>query len=145
VQGEVLALAHRPLKGAPMATTSILTLTPENGVVEDYGSSLRRQVTILAESSWEMACKEVDEDLDWTSRRANVLVREIDLQSLVNTHVHLGTAIIEVLGEVDPCHVMDAAQQGLKKALKPDWRGGVYGKVIQSGEIRIGDTIHSSQ
>ena len=148
VQGTVLALALRPEKGGAMALAESISLTPEDGVIGDHGTSKRRQVTLLDEAAWQTACSEVGTELDWTVRRANILVRGIDLPKLVEQQVRIGTALVEVIGEVDPCHVMDAAQSGLKAALKPHWRGGVYARVIQSGFVSTNDNIlriHSSQ
>jgi MOSC domain-containing protein YiiM len=148
VQGTVLALALRPEKGGVMALAESLLLTPENGVVGDHGTSKNRQVTLLDEANWIAACEEISADLPWTARRANILIQGLDLPKLVEQQVRVGTALVEVIGEVDPCYVMDAAQNGLKAALKPDWRGGVYARVIESGQVSTDDNIlliHSSQ
>ena len=148
VQGTVLALALRPEKGGAMALAESISLTPENGVIGDHGTSQRRQVTLLDEENWIAACEEIATRLPWTARRANILVKGLDLPKLVGQRVRVGTALVEVIGEVDPCYVMDAAQNGLKDALKPDWRGGVYARVIESGIVASDDKIsqiHSSQ
>ena len=59
MQGAVLALALRPQKGGAMALAERITLPPENGVMGDYGTSQRRQVTLLDEAAWQTACSEV--------------------------------------------------------------------------------------
>ncbi|MEC7704641.1 MAG: MOSC domain-containing protein [Candidatus Thermoplasmatota archaeon] len=141
MRGHVLALALRPAKSAPMQLCHELALTPENGVIGDHGTSLRRQVTLLDKAAWDLACQEVETELPWITRRANILVTGIELQELVGRRVQIGTAIVEVIGEVDPCHVMDAAQSGLRSALETDWRGGVYAKVIEQGKIQLNDVI----
>ena len=141
VQGIVLALALRPEKGGAMALCERISLTPENGVIGDHGTSKNRQVTLLDEANWIAACEEIAANLPWTARRANILVQGIELQELVEQHIRIGTALVEIIGEVDPCHVMDAAQNGLKDALKPDWRGGVYARVIEAGTICLDDQL----
>ena len=147
MQGSVLALALRPVKSKEVIVQDTLELSPQAGVIGDHGTSRHRQVSLLDEDSWNAACIEVDEALNWTTRRSNVLVSGLDLQHLVGSQIRLGSALVEVMGEVVPCHVMDAAKKGLKDALKPDWRGGVYGRVIESGQVHVGDkiTVHSSQ
>ena len=147
MQGSVLALALRPVKSKSVIVQDTLELSPQAGVMGDHGTSRHRQVSLLDEDSWNAACIEVDEALNWTTRRSNVLVSGLDLQNLVGSQIRLGSALVEVMGEVVPCHVMDAAKKGLKDALKPDWRGGVYGRVIESGQVHVGDkiTVHSSQ
>jgi len=141
VQGTVLALALRPEKGAAMALTEGISMTPENGVRGDHGTSQRRQVTLLDEAAWQIACSEVGTELDWTVRRANVLVQGLELPSLLNQQIRVGTALVEVIGEVTPCHFMDAAKPGLEAALTPDWRGGVYARIIEAGHVEIGGSI----
>ena len=147
MQGSVLALALRPVKSQSVIVQDTLELSPQAGVIGDHGTSRHRQVSLLDEDSWNAACIEVDEALNWTTRRSNVLVSGLDLQNLVGSQIRLGSALVEVMGEVVPCHVMDAAKKGLKRALKLEWRGGVYGRVIESGQVHVGDkiTIQSSQ
>jgi MOSC domain-containing protein YiiM len=36
---------------------------------------------------------------------------------------------------------MDDAAAGLKDALSPNRRGGVYGKIVQGGVITVGDEV----
>ena len=141
VQGSVLALALRPQKGGAMSLAECITLTPENGVQGDHGTSQRRQVTLLDEAAWQTACSEVGTELDWTIRRANILVQGLELPSLLNQQIRVGTALVEVIGEVTPCHFMDAAKPGLEAALTPDWRGGVYARIIESGHVEIDGNI----
>jgi len=148
VQGTVLALALRPIKSTAMALCATLTLSPDEGVIGDHGTSLRRQVTILDIASWNAACGDVDISLPWTSRRANILVENLDLKSLVGQTIRIGTALAKVRGEVVPCYVMDAAHLGLKDAMKSEWRGGVFAQILQRGTVKIDDKItliHSSQ
>ncbi len=118
MQGIVLALALRPVKSQAVIVQDTLELSPKTGVIGDHGTSRRRQVSLLDEAAWKAACIEVGEELDWTTRRSNVLVSGLDLQTLVGGQIRLGSALIEVMGEVVPCHVMDAAKKGLKLALK---------------------------
>ena len=135
------------MKSQAIALQNTIEMSPDEGVIGDHGLSLRRQVSLLDEAAWNAACVEVGTDLDWTTRRSNVLVSNLNLQALVGSQIHLGSALVEVIGEVVPCHVMDAAHSGLKHALMPEWRGGVYGRIIGAGQVSVGDqiTIHSSQ
>ena len=147
MQGTVLALALRPEKGEVMALAESITLTPTDGVIGDHGTSKRRQVSLLDATAWQTACSEIGVELDWTTRRSNILVSNQDLKELVGIQIRIGSALVEIIGEVVPCHVMDSAHDGLKRVLKPEWRGGVYGRIVATGQVCVGDkiTIHSSQ
>ena len=47
--------------------------------------------------------------------------------------------LVRILGETTPCEQMEEAQPGLRNALRPDWRAGVFGEIVEGGPIRIGD------
>jgi len=144
VQGVILALASRPQKREEMSLSDSLNLSPEEGVSEDYGSNKRRQISFLDESSWDAACFDIDAKLPWQARRANVFVRGLNLLELKGKSVHIGLVEVEILGEVVPCHQMELAHIGLENALRTGGRGGVYGRILNSGVIRIGDEIRTA-
>ena len=73
-----------------MALSESITLTPENGVMGDHGTSQRRQVTLLDEAAWQTACAEIGAELDWTTRRSNILVSNLGLQELVGRQIRVG-------------------------------------------------------
>ncbi len=140
--GVVLALAIRPTEGADMREVERLDLDPKRGVVGDYGRHRRRQVTLLDEAAWNAAVTEAgDPSHPWTTRRANVLIRGMNLSGLVGQTITLGTSRVKVLGEVDPCFKMNEALDGLEDALSRNWRGGVYCMVKQEGSVTIGDMV----
>jgi len=47
----------------------------------------------------------------------------------------------EIRGETRPCERMDEACPGLREALLPESRGGVFGIVLRGGEVETGDTV----
>ena len=141
VQGTILALAFRPKKGAKVQLSDSLELSPKSGVCEDYGTHRKRQISFLDVTAWDAACFELGTKLPWHFRRANVLVKGLNLQELKGKTVQVADTLIEIRGEVTPCHVMDSIHSGLKDALIDEWRGGAYGKVLSSGLIHIGDKI----
>lgn len=142
MSGRVLALAVRPAKGVEMRLVERLELTPNQGVLGDHCTNRKRQVTLLDEAAWHEACEEAGcEGLEWTTRRAQVLVEGIQLDSLIGSTIGLGTAMVEVLGEVDPCWQMEEAAAGLEAAMVADCRGGVYCRIISSGVVLCGDSL----
>jgi MOSC domain-containing protein YiiM len=61
---------------------------------------------------------------------------------LVGTRVRVGgSLVLEITCECDPCERMDALHPGLRAALTPDWRGGFCSRVVEEGEIAVGDAV----
>jgi MOSC domain-containing protein YiiM len=48
---------------------------------------------------------------------------------------------VEVRGETEPCDLMELQAQGLREALAPAMRGGVFGRVERTGRIQRGDPV----
>jgi len=74
-------------------------------------------------------------------RRANVMVSGIRLEGVRGQVLRLGGVRIRVWGETRPCERMDEQCPGLTAALDPHWRGGVYGVVLDDGDVRVGDAV----
>ncbi|MBC07525.1 MOSC domain-containing protein [Thalassospira sp.] len=142
-KAELIGIARKARSRAPMESLDRVDVTTDLGVDGDYRGKLRRrQVTILAEEDWQAACAELDRnDIPWTERRANLLVRGIALPRTKGSRLSIGNVIFEITGETDPCNRMDDVAMGLQDALMPDWRGGVTCRVIEGGTIAIGDPV----
>lgn len=140
-QATVVGIAVRAESGASMDRKESVVLRQETGIEGDYHTRESRQVTVLTKESWEAACAELNVDLPWTTRRANVYVDGILPMDCVDKHLQIGDVLLEVTGETRPCPIMEAAQPGLRAALQPEWRGGVTCRVLQSGAVHRGDAV----
>ena len=107
------------------------------------GRNPGRQVTVLFREGWERACAELGVTLPWVARRANLLVEGI-VPPRAGGQLKIGDLVLEVTQETKPCHLMEAAHRGLKRALTPEWRGGVCCRVLNGGTIRVGDRVEAS-
>jgi MOSC domain-containing protein YiiM len=103
----------------------------------------RRGVTVLAREAWEAALADLGDadDLDWTARRANLLVEGVALPRAIGGVVRIGPVVIEVTYPTTPCRRMDEAKPGLLRALYPDWRGGITARVLEGGHVKLGDAV----
>lgn len=117
-------------------------VSKQGGLHGDFrGKPGARQVTVLAREDWTSACEVLSKDLPWTLRRANLLVEGLRLTETTGSLIRIGTLILQITGETDPCGRMDEAEPGLREALLPDWRGGVCCRVIEEGEISRGAVV----
>ncbi|MCL1114260.1 MULTISPECIES: MOSC domain-containing protein [Shewanella] len=138
------AIAYKTAKRGVMKPTFCANVTLERGVENDiFGRPGKRQVTVMSKQQWQKACQQVNADLDWLTRRANLLIDGYEFSADdVGKTISIGTELkLEITGETDPCKKMEMAHTGLEQALTPDWRGGVTCRVIQAGIIQPNDII----
>ncbi len=126
-------------KGGPMDAVAQARAVGDRGLVGNADQGGHRQVTVIAREAIEAAGIELGLVVDPRFRRANLMVGGLDLRESRGRVLRIGGLRLEVRGETRPCELMDRALPGLRKALQPDWRGGVYGVVLEDGTIRVGD------
>lgn len=124
-----------------MAAVAAARLVAGEGIEGNVDRIGVRQVTILDADAWEAATAEAGTDLDPSYRRANLLIRGVSLVESAGRVLSVGPCRIEIRGETRPCGRMEHVAPGLWDALEPAWRGGVYGVVLEGGELRIGDAV----
>lgn len=125
----------------PMDPVSEATLVAGKGLDGNVDRSRRRQVTLLELENWQRGTADVGSDADPSRRRANIVVTGISLAHTRGCVLRIGDARLAVGGELTPCERMDEVHQGLKTALRPDWRAGIFAQVLDGGVIRVGDPI----
>jgi MOSC domain-containing protein YiiM len=140
--GRLTGIARRDRKRAPMQTLERADISTETGVALDFrGKPGPRQVSVISAGAWRAACRELQRDIPWTTRRANLLVDDFELPRTIGTVLKVGPVRLRITGEVDPCSRMDEQVPGLRQALQPDWRGGVSCAVLQGGAVALGDEV----
>lgn len=139
--GRLEAIWLKRAKRGPMDAVSVATLLEGRGLAGNANQGGRRQVCVLERELWERTMEEVGATLDPSARRANLLVSGVRLRGSRGRILRVGACRIRIGGEVTPCERMDEARPGLQAAMRPEWRGGVFGEVIGPGEIRIGDPV----
>jgi MOSC domain-containing protein YiiM len=142
--GRLIGIARRAVSRAPMEILQTGSVSVDSGLEGDC-KGLKfplRQITVLAREDWDAALFDVgNPTLDWTTRRANFLVENVSLPHGKGSIISIGKTVLEVTDQTTPCALMDHFFSGLRKALAPDWRGGVTCKVLQGGTVNIGDSV----
>ncbi|MCB9854095.1 MAG: MOSC domain-containing protein [Phycisphaerales bacterium] len=139
--GSVLAIAVRPEKDAPMRELVSVDARTGQGLAGDLPSIPDRGVTLISSQQWKSVCRELETELPWHTRRANILVDAGPLGDLIGKRIRIGDIEVDVKLEVKPCGLMDKQHQGLRERLVPDCRGGVGGRILTDGTIRKGDRV----
>ncbi len=140
--GTLRAIATRSAKYAVMEPQIFTVIGVDVGLAGDGARKPGSAVSILSWEKWQAACAALGADLPWTFRRANLLVAGIPLMPEKGRRISIGSALLEITGETDPCRRMDDQHMGLMAALKPDARGGVRCMVIEGGAVALGDAVH---
>lgn len=104
----------------------------------DYKEDYKGQVTLFDWAVAEGLQKALNlPELDAAAFRRNVLVRGLDLNSLIDREFRLGDVALRGSGECSPCYWMDeAVAPGAFEWLKG--RGGLRCRITGSGMLRVG-------
>jgi len=143
--GRVEWIGVRPGRGQPMIAKEKVEAIGNRGLVEDHKSGRtggRRQVTLIQQEHFAAIGKRVHATPVPERLRRNLVISGIELQVLIGQQFRVGEAILEGTGTCEPCHKMDdALGEGGCAAMAG--MGGITARILQSGEIRIGDEVVS--
>jgi MOSC domain-containing protein YiiM len=137
--GEVARIWIKRFKGGPMDPVHEASAVEGRGLENNANQGGKRQITIIDEARWREAQDEVGVDVDPGARRANVMLRGIDLERTNGRLLRIGECVVRIYGETRPCEQMEDAQPGLRAALSPRWRAGAFGEIVTGGRVRVGD------
>jgi MOSC domain-containing protein YiiM len=117
------------------------TLRANKGLVGNANQGGRRQVTIIERERWQEHMATLNETLDPSRRRANILISGCALRDTRGRVLRIGDVRFRIAGETKPCNQMEEALTGLEKVMRPDWGGGAFTMVLDDGDIAVGDVV----
>ncbi len=139
--GPIVAMAVRPAARQAMHEVTRAAVATDGSLDGDHGDGGRRGITLLSARQWREVTNELGADLPWQTRRANILVDCDRLGHLIGHTIRVGAVTVRIHAETTPCAIMNEFHPGLQAALAPDCRAGVYGQVLDGGDIAVGDTV----
>ena len=137
--GRIEAIWVKRAKRGVMDPVPTAELVPGEGVRGSADRRGKRQVTLIEREAWTAMMTELSADVPPAARRANVMLSGIRLAETRGRILRLGGTRIRIAGETLPCERMEEACTGLREAMRPAWRGGVFGEVITGGSISVQD------
>ena len=140
--GVLEAIWIKRMKRGPMDSMESAMLEKGVGLLGNANQGGRRQVTIIEREVWERLMSEVQGTLSPAARRANLLISGLSLKKSRERILFIGCCRIRILGETKPCERMDEAWEGLQKVMRQSWAGGVFGEILDDGEILVGDLVY---
>lgn len=142
--GTVEWLGVRPARLAPMRAPAVIALAPGQGVEGDHYRSATqgaRQVTVIAAEHLAAIGGFLGRDSAPPELlRRNVVVRGINLLALKARRFRLGGALLECSGECHPCSKMERLL-GVGGYNAVRGHGGITARVLEGGEVRLGDWL----
>ena len=139
--GELAAIWIKRMKRGPMDPAASAALVAKRGLVGNADQGRRRQVTLIEEEVWRSLMDRLGGDAHPSSRRANLMLRGIRLQSSRGRVLRIGGCRVRIGGHLTPCYIMDEIIPGLQAAMRPDWGGGAFAEVLDDAEIHVGDAV----
>lgn len=142
--GRVTWLGLRPARRATMLTPSSVGLIAQRGISGDRYDSTHdgpRQVTLIAaEDLAAIAAFLGQTGIAPDLLRRNVVTSGINLLALKDRRFRLGAALLETSGDCAPCSRMEEVLgPGGYNAVRG--HGGVTARIIEGGEVAIGDPV----
>lgn len=137
----LVAIWIKRVHRGPMDPVARAELRAGAGLVGNADQGGRRQVTVIDQEAWDAAAAQVGTPVDPSARRANLLISGLRLENSRGRILRIGGAELEIHGETRPCERMDEACPGLRSALQPAWRGGVFAAVLNDAEIEVGAPV----
>ena len=142
-QGKVTWIGVRPERRAEMLLVDSVEAKTHSGLTGDRyaGRSGKRQVTLIQTEHLPVIASILGmETVDPELLRRNICVSSINLLALKDKQFQIGDSILEYTGLCHPCSFMEETfGPGGYNAVRG--HGGITARVIQSGVIRINDTV----
>ena len=139
--GRVERIWIKRFRRGPMDSVPEAELVTDRGIIGNANQGGRRQVTVIEQEAWEDLMTSLGAALDPSTRRANLMLSGVPLKKTRGRVLLIGKCRLEILGETKPCERMEEALSGLKSAMYPEWRGGVFASVAVGGVIKVGDVV----
>jgi MOSC domain-containing protein YiiM len=112
------------------------------GIPEDYrsGKSKRRQLTLIEEEALAEAARILGRFIPEGASRRQVVVRGLDLNTLIGHSVRIGDLVLAIERYCAPCHRMNEEMgPGGRDALR--WKAGVTCMVVKGGMLKVGEKV----
>ncbi|MFL1454977.1 MOSC domain-containing protein [Marinobacter sp. GN3S48] len=144
--GRVEWIGIRPARGEAMKALDSVTVTPGKGLEGDRfegRETSKRQVTLIQKEhlhaiasclGWEAIGPEVF--------RRNIVVSGLNLLALKGKRFRIGSVVLEYTGLCHPCSKMETALgPGGYNAMRG--HGGITTRVVEGGEVALGDNVQA--
>ncbi len=149
MSGTIEAVFVTAAGGEPMQAVDAVTAVAGRGLEGDryatrhgYWTDVDEcQVTLIQAEDLDAITAGTPVDVTAGQHRRNLVTRGVDLRGLAGWRFQIGEAVLGYDRPRPPCRYIEGlTQPGMTRALAAR-RGGICARVLESGLIRVGDTI----
>jgi len=139
----VLALHVAKARRLPMRGVDRVTVEAGAGIVGDrYHGTRHRHVTVQSATALAEAAERLGAEVPADGTRRNVTLSHGEVPRRPGTRVRLGGTLLEVVRVAAPCRLLDdGIGPGAARALHD--RAGAVFRVLEGGEVAVGDTFET--
>ena len=125
----------------PMRAVERATVETGRGIVGDrYHGTRHRHVTVQSASALHAATEAFGADVPAELTRRNLTIDEGDVPTAPGSLIRVGDVLLEVVRVAAPCKLLDdTIGRGAQEALRR--RGGSVCRVLEGGEVAVGDSV----
>lgn len=138
--GRLEAIWLKRAHGGPMDGVQRAQIK-ERGLAGSADNNPYRPVTIIEQEVWTSLMRQLGGHAHPSGRRANLMVSGISLEGTRGCIVQIGSARLVIAGETRPCEQMEDLLPGLQAAMRQHWGGGAFARIIQPGDVAVGDAV----
>lgn len=141
--GQIQWIGLRPVKRAKLESVKQANLDASTGIIGDHysGRSGNRHVTLIQQEHLNAVASMLGKPaVDPGLTRRNIVVSGINLLALKNKRFSIGGCLLEYTGLCHPCSRMEA-NLGVGGYNAMRGHGGINARIIEGGEIAVGDAI----
>jgi MOSC domain-containing protein YiiM len=138
--GRLEAIWLKRAHGGPMDPVERVHIG-ERGLAGSADNNRYRPVTIIEREVWTRLMSQLAAGADPSGRRANLMISGLSLVNSRGRVLQIGPVQLVIAGETRPCEQMEELVPGLQAAMRVDWGGGAFAKVLQTGDLAVGDSV----
>jgi len=82
---KLIGIATHTKSRGDITTHNHIAVSVDSGLENDYQGqkNVNTSVTLLSKKNWEQACAESGKEINWTERRANLLIDDIEFSNSI--------------------------------------------------------------